>query len=78
MIETRPGIAYAIGKLSQHAENPSKLHWIAVKRVFRYINNIENLVYCTMDVKRLMHKDFLMQTGVTVRIAANLLAVLHF
>ena len=42
MIATRTGIAYAIGKLYQHAENPSKLHWIAVKRVFRYINNMED------------------------------------
>ena len=39
MIATRPDIAYAFGKLSQHAENPNKLFWIAVKRVLRYINS---------------------------------------
>lgn len=38
MIGTRPDIGYAIGKLSQFAETPLNRHWIAVKRVLRYIN----------------------------------------
>ena len=42
MIATRPNIAFAIGKLSQNAENPSKLHWIAVKRALHYINNTQD------------------------------------
>ena len=42
MIATRPDIAYAIGKLSQHAQNPSKLHWISVKRVLSYINSLRD------------------------------------
>ena len=42
MRATRPDIPYAIGKLSQNAENPSKLNCIAVKRVLRYINNTKD------------------------------------
>ena len=38
MIGSRPDIAYAIGKLAQHFESPRTAHWVAVKRVFRYIN----------------------------------------
>ena len=37
MICTRPDIAYAVGKLSQHCENPLRSHWNAVKRVIRYL-----------------------------------------
>ncbi len=38
MIGSRPDIAFAVGRLSQHAEHPSHEHWVSVKRVFRYIN----------------------------------------
>ena len=37
MIGTRPDLAFAIRKLSQHLEQPLQVHWIAVKRVLRYI-----------------------------------------
>ena len=37
MIGTRPDIAYAVGKLAQHSQNPKQEDWTAVKRVFRYI-----------------------------------------
>ncbi len=38
MITTRPDIAYAIGKLSQHNQTPRDHDWVAVKRVLRYIS----------------------------------------
>lgn len=38
MIGTRPDIAFAIGALSQHLEAPREYHWIAVKRILRYLN----------------------------------------
>ena len=37
MVGTRPDIGDAVGKLSQHSEQPLVEHWIAVKRVLRYI-----------------------------------------
>ena len=36
-IATRPDISTAVGKLSQYMRNPSKDHWMGVKRVLRYI-----------------------------------------
>ena len=39
MTGSRPDIAYAIGKLAQHFESPRAQHWVALKRVFRYISS---------------------------------------
>jgi len=33
---TRPDIALAIGKLSRFTNNPSELHWFAIRRVLKY------------------------------------------
>jgi hypothetical protein len=32
-----PDLAYPIRGLSQHMENPNMEHWMAVKRIFRYL-----------------------------------------
>nr|GEY60051.1 zinc finger, CCHC-type [Tanacetum cinerariifolium] len=37
MINTRPDIAFAVGKLSMYTSNPSALHWQALGRVFQYL-----------------------------------------
>jgi hypothetical protein len=34
---SRPDISFAVNTLSQFNHNPGKAHWIAVKRVFRYL-----------------------------------------
>lgn len=43
---TRPDISFPVNKLSQFLQNPSYLHWKAVKRVFRYLKStIEQLLW---------------------------------
>ncbi len=42
MIASRPDIAFAVGKLSQHSQSPSISHWVALKRVLRYVNGTRN------------------------------------
>jgi len=37
MLGTRPDIAYAIGLVSQFNHSPRWNHWLAVKRIFRYL-----------------------------------------
>jgi len=37
MLCTRLDLAYPISVLSQHMANPSMEHWMAVKRIFRYL-----------------------------------------
>ena len=33
----RPDIAFSVGVLSRFSENPTKIHWNAVKRIIKYI-----------------------------------------
>ncbi|XP_073058680.1 uncharacterized protein [Primulina eburnea] len=35
---TRPDIAYSVNKVSQFMHHPLHLHWVAVKRILRYLN----------------------------------------
>ena len=34
---TRPDITYAVNKAAQYSANPQKEHWIAIKRIMRYL-----------------------------------------
>ena len=34
---TRPGIAFAVGKLRRYTSNPSSVHWHAINRVLKYL-----------------------------------------
>ena len=36
-VATRLDIAYSLGKLSQHSQQPARRHWVAVQRIFRYL-----------------------------------------
>ncbi|GJR42035.1 zinc finger, CCHC-type containing protein [Tanacetum coccineum] len=42
MTSTRPDIAYAVGRLSRFTSNPSRQHWQAIKRVFKYLKGTIN------------------------------------
>src|SRR5438105_11033255 len=41
-IGTRPDIAHAVNVVSKFMQNPGRAHWIAVKRIFRYIKGTVN------------------------------------
>ncbi|GJV90057.1 hypothetical protein Tco_1533995 [Tanacetum coccineum] len=42
MTSTRPDIAYAVSRLSRFTSNPSRQHWQAIKRVFKYLKGTMN------------------------------------
>ncbi|GJS62863.1 zinc finger, CCHC-type containing protein [Tanacetum coccineum] len=42
MTSTRPDIAYAVGRLSRFTSNPSRQHWQAITRVFKYLKGTMN------------------------------------
>ncbi|KAG6608742.1 Integrase catalytic core protein [Phytophthora cinnamomi] len=42
MTSTRPDIAFAVGYVSRFMENPQVEHWIAVKRIFRYLQGTKS------------------------------------
>ena len=39
MMATRPDLSWSVSKLSQYLGKSTEAHWIAVKRVFIYINS---------------------------------------
>ncbi len=42
-VNTRPDISYAVGVLSKYMSAPGEEHWIAAKRVLRYLSGTKNL-----------------------------------
>nr|GEW77296.1 zinc finger, CCHC-type [Tanacetum cinerariifolium] len=42
MTSIRPDIAYAVGRLSRFTSNPSRQHWHAITRVFKYLKGTVN------------------------------------
>ncbi|KAH9714593.1 hypothetical protein KPL71_020713 [Citrus sinensis] len=46
MICTRPDIAQAVGAVSRYMANPGGEHWIAVKRILRYIRGTSGVALC--------------------------------
>ncbi|BBH06862.1 transposable element gene [Prunus dulcis] len=44
--KTRPDIAYAVGRLSRYTHNPSKEHWNALERVFKYLRGTIDYSLC--------------------------------
>ena len=46
MVCTRPDIAQAVGAVSRYMNNPGKLHWEAVKWIFRYLRGTTSKALC--------------------------------
>nr|GEZ12911.1 zinc finger, CCHC-type [Tanacetum cinerariifolium] len=42
MTNTRPDIAYVVGRLSRFTSNPSRQHWKAITRVFEYLRGTKD------------------------------------
>jgi transposase InsO family protein len=42
MVCTRPDIDFAVIQVSKYVSNPSKTHWTAVKRIFRYLRGTKD------------------------------------
>lgn len=45
-VVTRPDIAFAVGQVSRFLNNPSEKHWIAVKRIMRYLAGTKSYGIC--------------------------------
>ncbi len=47
MLCTKPDIVNALGCVAEHCDNYDQSHWIAVKRIIRYLNpTTNNRLYC--------------------------------
>ena len=60
MLCTRPDICYAIGIVSSYQSNPGLAHWIAVKRILKYLRRTRNymLIYSGADLNPIGYTDF--------------------
>ena len=54
---TRPDIIFAVSNVSKFCSNPTKQHWIAVKRIMRYLKGTQNhgLLYKKVESKTCVH-----------------------
>jgi hypothetical protein len=37
LVNTRPDLAYTVGIISRYMEAPGKEHWVALKKILRYV-----------------------------------------
>ena len=44
--QTRPDIIASVTQLSHFLENPGRVHWVAAKRVLRYLKGSKDLELC--------------------------------
>ena len=53
MMCTRPDICYDVGLVSRFQSNPGQKHWMAVKRIFRYLKGTSDYMLCYQGKKDL-------------------------
>ena len=41
-LASRPDISYVVNRLAQFTSNPKAIHWMAVKKIFRYLKQTKN------------------------------------
>ena len=63
-VGTRPDISFAVGRLSQFVDKPTRELWVRVKRVLRYLSGTKK-EFCVTQVTLLStQKDIPIPTGV--------------
>uniref|UniRef100_A0AAV1TJ65 Reverse transcriptase Ty1/copia-type domain-containing protein n=1 Tax=Peronospora matthiolae TaxID=2874970 RepID=A0AAV1TJ65_9STRA len=55
---TRPDIAFAVGYVSRYMENPQEEHWVAVKRIFRYLQGTKTHGICYKPSARIDFRGY--------------------
>lgn len=76
-LRTHPDIAFAVMTLSRFSTDPGDAHWLAVKRVLRYLNGIKNLTSPLAEELESLW-DMPVQMGAWLRIEKPFLDVLFY
>ena len=71
-IGTRPDIAFAVSNVAKFCSNPTKSHWTAVKKMFRYIKGtpVFGLLYTNMVQRNVLATQTLI--GLVVQMIEDL------
>ncbi|CAH0476145.1 unnamed protein product [Peronospora belbahrii] len=75
---TRPDIAFAVGYVSRFLENPQVEHWIAVKRIFRYLQGTKSHGICFKPGEEVDFCEYSDRTGLETILTASQLRDMHF
>ena len=59
MLSTQLDIFFVVSLVSCYQSNPRRAHWQAVKRIFHYLHDTNDLVLCyqNRDLKLMGHSD---------------------
>ena len=77
LTRTRPNIMHAIGIVGRFQANPKESHLQAVKRIFKYLQELKTLVYGIRRMLILLFMLTLMQIGLEVLMIGKALVVVH-
>ncbi|KAH7351937.1 hypothetical protein KP509_19G021300 [Ceratopteris richardii] len=58
LCNTRPDIQFAVSQVSRFMQNPTVLHWKAIKRIFRYLKGTSNFAMVFSKSIHLLLKGF--------------------
>jgi hypothetical protein len=58
MICTRPDVSFALSATSRHQSDPGKEHWVAVKRILKYLRRTKDLFLVYGGDKELVVKGY--------------------
>lgn len=77
---TRPDIVYGVGLVSRYMETPKESHWLAVKRILRYIKGSLNLglFYSYGETSELIGGEVTKMRGKAPQAMFSILGQLHF
>jgi hypothetical protein len=58
MICTRPDVSFALSATSRHQSDPRKEHWVAVKRILKYLRRTKDLFLVYRGDNKLVVKGY--------------------
>jgi hypothetical protein len=65
MICTRSDVSFTLSATSRHQSDPGKEHWVAVKRILKYLRRTKNLFLVYGGDKELVVKGYTNTSFVT-------------
>jgi hypothetical protein len=79
MIQTRSDLAYSVSRLAQFMSNSTDDHWIALKRILRYLNESKELrILYKKAPESLILKTWIDFSWVRIRTTVDQLTIIFY